>query len=125
MTDLLTAYALPWLGAFVIALASVCFPLLVAALRKRNINTTIIEAVGRAAGGAYLSIVQSGLSVRDPQVITKAIAVGGAYLAERIPETLAQAAVTPAGAAQMVGAELGKLLAADPTVSVVEPAPAA
>lgn len=114
----LLAALLPWLQAFAAAVVPVLGTLALAWLRRRNINTTVIEAVGRAAGEAYRHVAASGRPITDPGALGAAIDAGGRYLVDRIPDTLQRAGVTPEAAAQLVGAELGRLLALDPSVRV-------
>jgi hypothetical protein len=113
---------LTWLQAFATALVPSLLALALVWLRRHQINTQVIEAVGRAAGEAYRHMVQSGGLGADPASWAAAVTQGRAYLLARIPDALAAAGVTPEGAAQMVSAELGKLLAIDPTVGAGKPA---
>lgn len=109
---------LTWMQAFAAALVPSLFALALVWLRRHQINTTVIEAVGRAAGEAYKQMVQSGSTAITPISLAAAVAEGRAYLLTHIPETLKAAGLTPETAARMVSAELGKLLAIDPTVGV-------
>jgi len=109
---------LAWMQAFANALVPAMFALALVWLRRHRVSTTVIEAVGRAAGEAYRQMVQSGAPVTDRASLAAAVAEGRDYLLARIPDTLKAAGITPEGAAQMVSAELGKLLAIDSTVGV-------
>ncbi|HVB67999.1 MAG TPA: hypothetical protein VNE67_09110 [Acetobacteraceae bacterium] len=109
--------ALTWTQAFATALAPSLFALALVWLRRHKINTTVIEAVGRAAGEGYKQLVAANGGA-GPVSLAAAVAQGRDYLLKRIPATLKAAGVTPEGAAQMVSGELGKLLALDPTVGV-------
>jgi hypothetical protein len=111
---------LTWTQAFGAALAPSLFALALVWLRQHQINTRVIEAVGRAAGEAYTQMVQSGGGVNSVS-LAAAVAEGRAYLLARIPDTLKAAGLAPEAAAQMVSAELGKLLAVDPTVGLGVP----
>jgi hypothetical protein len=111
---------LTWVEAFAAALAPSLFALALVWLRRHQINTRVIEAVGRAAGEAYKQMVQSGGGT-NPASLAAAVTEGRAYLMARIPDTLKAAGLAPDAAAQMVSAELGKLLAIDPTVGVGVP----
>jgi hypothetical protein len=73
---------------------------ILATLRDRNMNTMWFEVVSRAGGLAYQHLVQSGRPLDKP-ALTSAAAVGASYI-------LAQA-------------ELGKLLAQDPTIGPEPP----
>src|SRR5581483_93537 len=101
---------LAWAQTFATALVPPLFALSLIWLRRHQINTQVIEAVGRAAGEAYRHMVQSGGLGADSASWSAAVTQGRAYLLARIPDALAAAGVTSEGAAQMVSAELGKLL---------------
>lgn len=118
----MSAFILNWMQAFMSALVPALFALALVWLRQHQVNTTVLAAVGRAAGEAYKQILQSGGEASNPVGLAAAIAEGREYLLARIPDALRAAGVTPEGAAQMVSAELGKLLALDPTISVAAPA---
>jgi hypothetical protein len=109
---------LAWIEAFTNALLPALLALALVCLRRHRVNIVVIEAVGRAAGEAYRQMVQSGASITHSTALAAAVAAGCDYLAARIPDALKAAGITPEGAAQMVSAELGKLLAIDPTVGV-------
>lgn len=119
----MSAVVANWMQAFVSALIPALFALTLVWLRQHRINTTVLAAVGRAAGEAYKQIVQSGGTANNPVSLAAAIAEGREYLFARIPDALKAAGVTPEGAAQLVSAELGKLLALDPTVNAASWAP--
>ena len=121
MTGWVLAALLPWLQALALAAVGVVAPLLyvrvLAWLRARAIDTTIYEAIGRAGGRAYSALLASGRPVTDRAAIAAAAAVGGAYLMQTVPGALgAKGVADPAAMAELAGAELGRLLAADPTV---------
>lgn len=110
-----------WIQAFATALIPSLFALALVWLRRHQINTRVIEAVGRAAGEAYKQMIQSAGTQPTGVSLAAAVSAGCDYLLARIPETLRAAEITPEGAAQMVSAELGRLLAIDPTVGVGRP----
>ena len=115
--------ATPWVSAFVLTLAGVILPLAyargLAYLRAKHINTTVYEAIGRAGGVAYTAFLASGRPVTDRAALAAAAAAGGAYLESTVPGALAASGVTdPAKMATIAGAELGKLLALDPSIKV-------
>lgn len=116
MTEFLTTAFLPWLQAFATALLPLLGAMALTWLRRRQVNTVVFEAVGRAAGEAYKHIAASGRPVTDPVALAAGINAGGSYLLDRIPDTLRAAGLSPEDAAQIVGAELGKLMAIDPNV---------
>jgi len=118
MTEFLTTAFLPWLQALAAAAVPMLGALALAWLRRRQINTTVFEAVGRAAGESYRHIAASGRPVTDRVALAAGISADGSYLLDRIPDTLRAAGLSPEDAAQIVGAELGKLLAADPSIKI-------
>ena len=121
----LISLATPVLSAVLLSILAVAVPLAyrkgLAVLEARKIDTTVYEAIGRAGGAAYLAFVASGRPVTDKAALEAAAAVGGRYLQARAADAIATkagAAVSPGALADMAGAELGKLLAADPSVKV-------
>src|SRR5437016_1574375 len=86
---------LTWAEAFAAALGPSLFALALVWLRQHQINTTVIEAVGRAAGEAYKQMIQSGTVATSPASLAAAVAEGRAYLLARIPDTLKAAGLTP------------------------------
>lgn len=116
----LNGFILPWLNAFVIAFVPLAATVLasraVAYLAQRNINTCWFEAISRAGGEAYKAFLLTGKPITDVAALQLASAAGAAYLAARVPEIVLKRGLDPAALAQIAGAELGKLLAADPTV---------
>ena len=119
MTDFLHTTAMPWVTAFALAfapiLASIIGTLIVQAMHKRNLDTAWFEAIGRAGGVAYNTLLASGKPVTDRAALTAAAMAGAGYLADRVAPQLATRGLTPDAVAQIAGAELGKLLAADPS----------
>ena len=116
MTATLATAALPWLAAFLLALAGVLGPLLylrgLAWLQARRIDTTVYQAIGRAGGVAYSALLASGRPASDGAALAAAAAAGGAYLAGKVPDALlARGVADPKAMAELAGAELGKLLA--------------
>lgn len=109
-------------------LAELLVPLLVpiiawllALARRWHINTTVVRAIVRGAGAAYLSLVQDrdGASTA---AIERAVDAGAAYVEQRIPATLNKAGFNNTDSVrQAVRAQLGTLLAADPSVQVSRP----
>lgn len=113
----------PWLAAFVLALVGIIAPLAyakgLAYLRAKQVNTTIYEAIGRAGAVAYTAFLATGRPVTDRTALAVGAAAGGAYLKSRVPDALAASGVvTPQAMAELAGAEMGKLLALDPSVKV-------
>jgi len=106
-------------------LAELLVPLLVPAIawllalaRRWHINTTVVRAIARGAGAAYLSLVQDrqGATVVG---IERAIDAGADYVEQRIPDTLGKAGFHNSDSVrQAVRAQLGTLLAADPSVKI-------
>jgi hypothetical protein len=87
-------------------------------LRRAKINETVIAAIGRGAGAAYTELLRS----RDgatPAAIERAVDAGAQYVERRIPATLNKAGFGNTDSVRdVVRAELGKLLAADPNVQI-------
>ena len=121
MNDTLALVLLPWLSAFVLAVAGVVVPLAyvrgLAWLKSRSLDTTVYEAIGRAGGVAYRALLTSGQPASNPSALKHAAEAGGSYLLATVPEALAARGVRPEMVATLAGAELGRLLAADPTVA--------
>jgi hypothetical protein len=109
-------------------LAELLPPLLVPAIawllalaRRWHINTTVVRAVVRGAGAAYLSLVRDSEGATYG-AIERAVDAGAAYVEKRIPDTLGKAGFTTTDAVRdAVRAQLGTLLAADPSVQVNRP----
>lgn len=123
MSSTVIGLVMPWLSAFVLALAGILLPLAyakgLAYLKARRINTVVYEAIGRAGAVAYTAFLATGRPVTDRTALAVGAAAGGAYLKSRIPDALAvSGVVTPEAMAELAGAEMGKLLALDPSVRV-------
>lgn len=87
-------------------------------IRRWHINTTVVRAVVRGAGAAYLSLVQEKQGATT-SAIERAVDAGAAYVEQRIPATLGKAGFSNTDSVrQAVRAQLGTLLAADPSVRV-------
>lgn len=93
---------------------------ILAAMRSRNMNTMWFEVVSRAGGMAYQHLVASGAPIDKASLVTSA-AVGAAYILDRMPGTVKAQGLDTHDLIGVTQAELGKLLAQDPTVG---PAPA-
>lgn len=103
----LTELAMPWLAlAITTALAYA---------RKWKINDTVLKAVARGAGAAYLTMLEER---RGTAGLAQAVDAGAAYVEQRLPATLVKAGLDTDSVRQMVRAELGKMLASDPTVQI-------
>lgn len=118
MTDAMTSIILPWLQAFAAALIPILGTMALGWMRQRNLNTAMVEAIARAGGEAYRHLASSGRPVTDTRAVTAAAEAGARYLLDRVPDTMRALGVSPEDAAQLAGAELGKLLAVDPSVRV-------
>ena len=127
MSGALAAVLLPWLSAVLLAIAGVLVPLAylrgLAWLRAHALDTTIYEAIGRAGGVAYQALLVSGQPASNPSALKAAAEAGGRYLLARVPEALAARGVASGAVAELAGAELGRLLAADPGVIPGGPRP--
>ena len=111
----LAAVLLPLVQA---ALFAAVPPLLVwlrqhlALMQDVTLSRAITDCVGRGAGLTYQMLA--------------AVAHGVRYVMQSVPDALKRLGVTPDHVGAMVTAELGKLLAIDPSVSIAPPvAPAA
>ena len=114
--------ALPYVQTVILAILPVIATWAAAELRRRGVNDTVVQALGRAGGEAYKQLVTKSATITDVTSLENAIHTGTAYMQKMIPDTLHNAGITPDAIGSMVSAELGKLLAADPTVSVSKPA---
>jgi hypothetical protein len=117
MTDALAGQLAELLAAALVPV----FAWALALLRRWHINTTVVRAVVRGAGAAYMSLVQD----RDGATtgaIERAVDAGAAYVEQRIPATLGKAGFHNTDSVrQAVRAQLGTLLAADPGVKIGGP----
>lgn len=87
-------------------------------LRRRGINETVVAAIGRGAGAAYAELVRSREGATGT-ALERAVDAGAAYVEQRIPATLNKAGFQNTDSVRdAVRAELGRLLAADPNVSI-------
>jgi hypothetical protein len=93
---------------------------ILATLRDRNMNTMWFEVVSRAGGLAYQHLVQSGRPLDKP-ALTSAAAVGASYILERLPGTVKARNLDTHDLINVAQAELGKLLAQDPTIGPEPP----
>ena len=94
-----------WLGQIVFV------PLIAYGLRilsKWHINSTVLRAVARGAGAAYLSYREDKAT---PSSLPLAVEVGAEYVATRVPGAMHKAGVDVDAVRAMVRAELGTLLA--------------
>lgn len=88
-------------------------------LRRLHINSTVARAIVRAAGVAYLSLLEQRRGA-DPTAIAKAQgdAVEFVLNGPTVAPLLAKAGISRERLEEIVRAELGKLLAQDPGVTV-------
>lgn len=114
---------LPLISTLAVPLLTALGGYAVVLLRKHGIDTMYFETVARAGGVAYSSLLTSGRPATDPDALQAAAQAGARYLIGRIPDMLASKGVQPGDATQIVGAELGKLLAADPATAIAPAAP--
>lgn len=91
---------------------------LLAMLRRARINDTVLRAVARGAGAAYMSLLEDRGQGVTATTIDRAVDAGAAYVESRVPATLPKAGVNTDAVRDLVRAELGKLLAADPSVKI-------
>jgi hypothetical protein len=110
IVDIIALGALPVLGAFGLRV-----------LHRMGVNKRFTDALSRAAGQAYSDLVSSGAVITDRASLAAAVASGVSYMETRMPDLLAKEGVTRDDLRQIVTAEFGKLLAADPSASVTPP----
>ena len=120
----LAAALLPLVQAAVLA----AVPLLLVWLRQHmvlmqdaTLSGSIADCVGRGAGLTYQMLATAGGSVGSVALTNSAVAHGVQYVMQSMPDALKRLGVTPDHVGAMVTAELGKLLAADPNVSIAPP----
>ena len=128
VTDFLHTVAVPWLQAFLMAFVpiagSIAGAAIIAELRRRNLDTAWFQAISRAGGVGYAALLASGKPITDKAALLAAAQAGAGYLQDRVLPQLQARALSPDAAAQIAGAEMGKLLASDPTVGPIAPLPA-
>ncbi|MBU6499788.1 MAG: hypothetical protein KGJ41_02670 [Rhodospirillales bacterium] len=78
----------------------------------------ITQAAGRGAGIAYAFLASNDAAFSHVEIRNVALAKGVNHVLASFPDALAQLGVTPAHVQSMVEAELGRLLAADPSVKL-------
>jgi hypothetical protein len=120
------------LAALAMAAATAATPYLAPLLRRYlNIRLTATQAAtlqsaaDAGAQAAYGYIATSAGSYRDITVRNAALAKGVQHVMASTPDALAALGITPDHVQAMVEARFGGLLAADPNVSIGDPAPAA
>lgn len=117
--------------AFAGAALTASVPVLTTALLKRlKVRTNsdqwnaVMRVAGIAAGNAYKALAHAGATVGDVHIANGLMADAAALVAALAPKEIASLGLTPDRVAQIVAGELGKLFAADPTVSLGAAAPA-
>ena len=120
----LAAVLLPFVQAAVLA----AVPLLLVWLRQHltlmqdaTLARAVAECVSRGAGLTYQMLAAAGGSVGSVTLTNAAVAHGVQYVMQSMPDALKRLGVTPDHVGAMVTAELGKLLAVDPNVSITPP----
>ena len=103
-------------------------PLLLAWLRQHltlmqgaTLVRTVTDFVSRSAGLTYQVLASACGSVGSVTLTNTAVAHGLQYVMQSMPDALKRLGVTPDHVGTMVTAELGKLLAVDPNVSIAPP----
>jgi hypothetical protein len=87
-------------------------------LQQSALTQSIITgAIQRAGGVAYGALAAKSDQMADPTIKSAAIAQGVQYVLDGAPATATKLGLTPDRLAAMVSAELGRLLAVDPTVT--------
>jgi hypothetical protein len=123
LAPLVQALAALALAAITAATPSVA-PLLRRYLHIRLTATqaaAIQSAADVGAQAAYGYIAANAASYRDVTIRDAAVAKGVQHVVASVPQALTALGVTPEHLTNMVGARLGGLLAADPTVSIGGP----
>jgi len=119
-TVFLWSFVIPWLSAFALAFipiaAGIVSTFVIAAMRKRNLDTAWFQAISRAGGEAYGSLLASGKPITDQAALLAAAKAGAEYLQAQVLPQVTARALTPQSLAQIAGAEMKKLFAVDPTV---------
>jgi hypothetical protein len=114
---------LPWIdegGRAVIATVGAALATWVTLhVRSALIRYAINMAVKRAGGLAYETLASAEGGLRNIVLKNRALEAGANYLIAQVPGLLRKAGIEHSRLGQMVRGELGRLLAADPTVTVV------
>lgn len=103
-----------WIVAALVPLAA----WLLSMMRRAAIRDTVLRAVVRGAGAAYMSLLEDKAQGVTPATVARAVDDGAAYVESRVPASLPKVGLDTEAVRTMVRAELGKLLAADPGVTV-------
>ena len=110
-----------------VPLLQVWLRLHLALMQDTTPSRAIAGCVGRRAGLTYQMLAAAGGSVGGGTLTKAAAAHGVQYVMQSMPDALKRLGVTPDHVGAMVTAELVKLLAIDPSISIappVTPAPA-
>jgi hypothetical protein len=110
------------------ALAGIASTLIYAKLgiTKDSAAAGVIQAAEQKAGAlAYSFIASQGAKITDVKVRNQAIAAGANFMLTEVPGELARLGISQASVLSRAEAELGKLLATDPSVSIGTAAPPA
>jgi hypothetical protein len=86
-----------------------------ALFRKHMARSTVLRAVARGAGEAYLVMLEQQRGVAGAR---SAVEAGADYVIDRVPAAMASAGVNGEDVRQMVRAHLGTMLPADPNLKV-------
>ncbi len=109
---------LPWIDA----LAMIALPLIGAAvvrrMRSKQVDEVLVQAIERAGGAAYASLLASGRGPTDARALQLAASEGALYMVDRVGDAMREKGISPEGAEQIVKAQLGKLMAADVNVKL-------
>ncbi len=90
-------------------------------MQDATLSSSIADCVSRGAGLTYQMLASAGGSVGSVTLTNAAVAHGVQFVLLSIPDALKRLGVTPDHVNAMVTAELGKLLAVDPNVSIAPP----
>ena len=123
MSILVQTVVLPWLSAFVLALLALLGGMMLALLRKHGLDNAWFQAIGRAGGVADGALVASRRPAPGRAALGSAARAGAPDQQTRVPELVQARGLQPSAVADIAGAELGKLLAVDPSVGPIKPDP--
>ncbi len=117
---------LPWLNmllqnGFDLALA-VIGGLAARYIRNEALRRALVDAIERAAAGAYAEIHAAGATYADVPIRNAAVANAVNYIIPRFKLAMAVFGLTPDSVGEMIHKQLGATLVSDPTVSIAAPA---
>lgn len=118
MNTILVELVLPWVQLLVLTVLPILGTNFIGWLRNKQVSEVLVAGIERAGGEAYLKLKELGKGDKDPLAFDKAVVAGADYLSNRVGDAMRAKGVTYDGALQIVRAQLGTLLAADPNVKL-------